>query len=398
MSNTSATMTTSRTSDRPIEALTGLRIFLAFWVVTRHLFHSFGDPAFFDFGMSLALFDKGYMGVDGFFILSGFILAYNYASGRPFSYRDFISARFARVYPVHIVCLFGAAAVILFKEHHLHKHIIGTDQNTWIGFAQNLVLLNAWSMDTITGWNDVAWSVSAEWFAYVFFPVFVLLVPARNRLLALIALVLPIAVLGWLEWRSPDHLSLPGGLSRLIPEFYAGVLLCRIRKMMNFANLPIVSGIVALVLVNVGVVLNIDSLSVVGLGALVFALSSRADLLTRPLSVSWVVYLGEVSYCMYMIQRFPLEALSFARKNVAFVGHLPQAVQFILYMAALTGGAMIVHHLVENPARRWINQRLRHRQHKQAIDEKVADVKKPTPSYSFPADAAERHLSRETRD
>jgi peptidoglycan/LPS O-acetylase OafA/YrhL len=359
-----ADMTKNQHAVTQIQALTGLRAFLAIWVVTRHLFHAFDAGPFFDLGMSVPLFDKGYLGVDGFFILSGFILAYNYANdsnGRPFSYREFISARFARVYPVHFVCLFAAAAMILFKEHHLHKHIIGTDQTTWLGFAQNLVLLNAWSLKTITGWNDVAWSVSAEWFAYVFFPLFVLLAPARNRVMAMIALLLPIAALVLIEWNAADHLSLPGGLSRLVPEFYAGVLLCRIRRIGAFADLPMFTGTAAIALVLAGVFIGSDSLSVVGLGVLVFALSSRMDWIARPLSLAWVVYLGEVSYCLYMVQRFPLEALSFARKQIHFVGALPMPVQMLIFFAALLLSAMALHHVIENPVRGWLNRTLRGR-------------------------------------
>jgi peptidoglycan/LPS O-acetylase OafA/YrhL len=357
-------MTKNQHAVTQIQALTGLRAFLAIWVVTRHLFHAFDGGPFFDLGMSVPLFDKGYLGVDGFFILSGFILAYNYANdanGRAFSYRDFITARFARVYPVHFVCLFAAAAMILFKEHHLHKHIIGTDQTTWLGFVQNLFLVNSWSLKTITGWNDVAWSVSAEWFAYVFFPLFIMLAPARNRLFASIALLLPIAALGVAELNAADHLSLPGGLMRLVPEFYAGVLLCRLRRMGSFADLPMFTGIFAIALVLGGVFVGIDSLSVVGLGVLVFALSSRTEWLARPLSLGWVVYMGEVSYCLYMVQRFPLEALSYARKNFHVVGALPMPVQMLVFFTALILCAMALHHVIENPVRRWLNQSLRRR-------------------------------------
>jgi peptidoglycan/LPS O-acetylase OafA/YrhL len=363
-------MKTKQTPLRPIEALTGLRAFLAMWVVTRHLFHSFGDGAFFDFGSSLALFERGYLGVDGFFILSGFILAYNYANGRKFDYRDFVGARFARVYPVHLVCLLGAACVILFKEYHLHKHIIGTAQNTWIALVENVFLVNSWSMTAITGWNDVAWSVSAEWFAYVFFPVFVVLAPARNRVLMSIALLLPLFALAFAERHSIDHLSLPGGLARLIPEFYAGVLLYRLRQSMGFADLPAAMGLVSLALMYLGISIHFDSLVVVGLAALVFSLSSRADWLTRPLSLGWIVYLGEVSYCIYMVQRFPMEALSFARKTMPAVADVSQAAQLVLYLGALIVAGALAHHVIETPARRWLNARLRHRLHAQSTHDR----------------------------
>ncbi|WP_354675264.1 acyltransferase family protein [Cupriavidus alkaliphilus] len=58
--------------------LTSLRFFLALWVLCLHWFHVYPDGRYFDIGITSTFFDHGYLGVDGFFILSGFILAYNY--------------------------------------------------------------------------------------------------------------------------------------------------------------------------------------------------------------------------------------------------------------------------------------------------------------------------------
>lgn len=340
-----------------IDQLTGLRAFLALWVVTRHLFHPFENGAFIDFGTRFALFDKGYLGVDGFFILSGFILAYNYANGRPIDYRAFIGARFARVYPVHFVTLLGAIALVFMKQFVLHKHIIGTEQNTYPALAANVVLLNAWSFKFVTGWNDVAWSVSAEWFAYVFFPLFVALAPARNRLLAGVLLIVPAGALAILEWRSANALSLPGGLARLIPEFYAGVLLFRLRRGWQFATLPRVLGLAAVGIIALGIVVQRDTLTVIGLGFLIFALSSDADLVAPLMAFRPVVYLGEISYCLYMVQRFPMEGLSLARKASAALAASP-SIQLVALLATLFLVSHWTHRFIELPGRMWLRRRL----------------------------------------
>ena len=65
-----------------INNLTGLRFFLAIWVVLFHLGPSFDIPIVNE------ICDKGYWGVDVFFVLSGFIIALNYhqrmaENGRP---------------------------------------------------------------------------------------------------------------------------------------------------------------------------------------------------------------------------------------------------------------------------------------------------------------------------
>ncbi len=338
-----------------IDQLTGLRAFLALWVVTRHLFHPFENGVLIDFGFRFSAFDHGYLGVDGFFILSGFILAYNYANGRPLDYRAFVGARFARIYPVHFMTLLGAIGLVFVKQFVLHKAVIGTAQNTYPALAANFVLLNAWSFKFVTGWNDVAWSVSAEWFAYLFFPVFVVLAPARNRLLATALLLVPAGALAVLEWRSTSALSLPGGLARLIPEFYAGVLLFRLRRSSGFASLPRVLGLAAIGVIALGIGVQRDTLTVVGLGLLIFALSSDADFVSPLLALRPIVYLGEISYCLYMVQRFPMEGLSFARKaSGAFAGS--PLVQLIVLLALLLTVSHWTHRLVELPGRKWLRR------------------------------------------
>ncbi|WP_158244208.1 acyltransferase family protein [Trinickia dabaoshanensis] len=338
-----------------IDQLTGLRAFLALWVVTRHLFFSFENGAFIDFGMRFTAFDHGYLGVDGFFILSGFILAYNYANGRPLDYRAFIGARFARIYPVHLMTLLGALGLVLVKQYAFHKHVIGTGQNTYPALAANFVLLNAWSFKFVTGWNDVAWSVSAEWFAYVFFPLFVALAPARNRLFAAGLLLVPAGALAILEWRSSTALSLPGGLARLIPEFYAGVLLFRLRRCSGFATLPRVLGLAAIGVMVLGIAIQRDTVTVAGLGLLIFALSSNADFVAPLLALRPIVYLGEISYCMYMVQRFPMEALTLARKASSALAGSP-VVQLVVLLAMLFVMSHLTHVIIELPGRKWLRR------------------------------------------
>ena len=86
-----------------IKPLTAMRFFAAMWVVAMDYTPSLG------LGMS-SLVAKGYLGVELFFVLSGFILSHVYMESfgeRRFSYPDFLWARLARVYPVHLATLVG---------------------------------------------------------------------------------------------------------------------------------------------------------------------------------------------------------------------------------------------------------------------------------------------------
>ena len=82
--------------NRPeLRSLTGLRGVAALWVLWYHACDAARTPQF-GFG--------GYLGVDIFFVLSGFVLAYNYAGVR-LTYAGFLWKRLARIYPVNLVTL-----------------------------------------------------------------------------------------------------------------------------------------------------------------------------------------------------------------------------------------------------------------------------------------------------
>ncbi len=92
-----------------LDSLTGLRGIVALWVVLFHLVQYF---PIIDFPIIKA----GWLGVDFFFVLSGFVLAYNYYHWfsdkvELKSYKKFIWLRIARIYPVHIITLLAMLAI-----------------------------------------------------------------------------------------------------------------------------------------------------------------------------------------------------------------------------------------------------------------------------------------------
>ena len=105
-------------SERPPElhALTGIRAFAAWWVVLLHL-----RPTLFELFPRSKPFlqptlDAGYLGVDLFFILSGFIISYQYAtwfqSSSSHNYIRFLWRRVARIYPVHVFTIIVMLAMV----------------------------------------------------------------------------------------------------------------------------------------------------------------------------------------------------------------------------------------------------------------------------------------------
>ena len=119
--------------------------------------------------------EKAHLAVDFFFILSGFILAHVYgrefSSGRA-SWKDFLIARFARIYPAHLtimilflvyISVFGSIGF----NYNLDRYRVDT-------FIEHILLIDAWGVSNTLSWNYPSWSISAEFFAYFLFPILVI--------------------------------------------------------------------------------------------------------------------------------------------------------------------------------------------------------------------------------
>lgn len=141
-----------------IKPLTSLRFFFAICVFLSH--YSINGNV---------LFTEGYIGVEFFFILSGFILTYNYKQrliNKQITNREFYIARFARIYPLHLLLLLFVVLLTLIRIIR-HSGIFHYDQ-----FIANALLLQSFipNRDFYFSFNAVSWSISDEMFFYALFP------------------------------------------------------------------------------------------------------------------------------------------------------------------------------------------------------------------------------------
>jgi peptidoglycan/LPS O-acetylase OafA/YrhL len=117
-----------------------------------------GDPSRITFDF---IFSNGGSGVDVFFVLSGFIIAYRHADTfrqclTVREYVSFIRLRFARIYPVHFCML-----VIVALPVTVLPIPAGTD-DTALAFLLNLTLTQSWGIITTPTFDQPAWTISAE--------------------------------------------------------------------------------------------------------------------------------------------------------------------------------------------------------------------------------------------
>jgi peptidoglycan/LPS O-acetylase OafA/YrhL len=290
--------------------LTGVRAFAAGWVVAGHFRHEW--VAFFP-GLQILdpLFFAAGLGVDLFFALSGFILAYNYfeqfrtISTKP--YLRFLGMRLGRVYPVHLfTLLILVAGVVLGRGAHFHFN--APERLTLPYFIQNLFLVHAWSPYTQVSWNGPAWSISAEWFAYLLFPFLALrVVKIRSNGVAIAGVLLPLAAVVFFGFY-PAPTAVVHPLLRISCEFTAGVFLYRLYANRWAAGLPWSGIVTGLVATAGGVLLLFQWFGITGrdnmlaplMVFLVFGLAHAQDGLASLLSLPIIVFCGEASYSLYM--------------------------------------------------------------------------------------------------
>ena len=147
---------------RPVlPALTGLRAFTA----TNIVFFHFWNPAWF--GPLAPLMDNGYVGVNFFFLLSGFILAYNYSDRQAhgkFNPRGFWRLRVTRLYPIYLLGLIISIPILLL-EWKARSH-----SDFFWGTGLTMLMQQGWSPKLATFWNTPAWTLSCEVTFYLLFP------------------------------------------------------------------------------------------------------------------------------------------------------------------------------------------------------------------------------------
>ena len=217
---------------------TALRGIAAFCVVAYHL--QFGAPHYLTIESATLFFKRGYLLVDLFFILSGFIISYTAESSGIASMRKrdiyrFYVIRFARIYPLHLFCLFAILFLTVIMSYlqslrHSSVETIGIESSAALSFVEELFLIQAW-IPGAPRWNIPSWSISAELFAYFVFPVIVLFRRHVPRLATCILLVFPV-IFYFAVQRGAGSLDVITGLAplRCLAGFAIGMVLCDSRR------------------------------------------------------------------------------------------------------------------------------------------------------------------------
>jgi len=329
-----------------LQILDGLRLFAALAVVGWHLIAAptagWADDGWADFGPLAAISRYGWLGVELFFLISGFVIGMS-SWGRRVG--DFAASRVVRLYPAYWLAVLASAAALA---------IFGGREVTWPQTAANLTMLqNPLGVADI---DPSYWTLAVELRFYLLFAIVVALGVTYRRVVYFCVIWLAVSVFvsgqPWLAWLiSAEN----------VPYFVAGMVLFLIHR---FGATPLLWGIVtaswlvALYRVDAHVTAAIGehawtgwlpaALAVTGFFALMSLIATGFGSRVR---WPWLVTAGALTYPLYLLhQTLGVTVISGLR------GHVPAGVLLIALVAVLLGLAWLVHRYVERPVAAWLKR------------------------------------------
>lgn len=344
--------------EHPISYLSsfeGLRGVAALGVFVYHFHHIAAFDALTNYAPTF--FSQGWIFVDLFFVLSGWVMAHVYflkLSQKQWSdVLNFMTARVARLYPLHIVVLISWLLIFYVMQGGL------PEENSLARLASQVSLTFTWGPLAAAPFVPPAWSISAEFAAYLVYPILVRAgIPSTNlRAVALIG----IGLAGYLILNSAYgtiHVIDGRAPIRSISGFLIGVGMWKLASASGPRALVRTGKTEALALIVflAAVLLGNFSLGFLVSGAiLVFAVSSGEGPVAQLLQLKPFQILGRLSFSMYMWHWFAIVALQNSPRSYS-------AVEGVFVITGLVVGVLIWSELsvrlIEQPMGKILTTRL----------------------------------------
>ena len=367
------------TGKQPIHTLTGLRFLAALAVFIHHLAGKFG--------YAVNPYSIGSIAVSFFFVLSGFVLTYAYHDrlNRWSDVAKFYFNRFARIWPLHVVCLILSVTTSQGFARFQEPDI-------WGKLAANIFLLQSWFTDNqwVFSFNGVSWSVSAEAFFYLIFPLLLFANGKRIKttMVAMFAIVLvAAAAVAYLEnqgqYPAIDFFRI-GHVNPLmrLPDFLIGAIAGRIFLNRQQGQLrphqfwvDTIQELFCVALL-IGTCIWISDLKLqqqiakltwggsflaswfrveyplLLFGCAVYVFAKSKGLFSKLLGNRLFVYLGDVSYAFYMVHAIVLRNIFFGHNSYGVLAGWQLAI--LSFLVAL-GSSIVLYELVEMPMKRLLH-------------------------------------------
>lgn len=356
------------------EILDGLRGVAALMVVIFHTFEAYADGNRFK-----QILNHGYLAVDFFFLLSGFVVAYAYDDRwEKMTQWDFYKRRLIRLQPMVIMGNIIGAALFYFQTCPMFSLVSTTP--VWkmllvmlVGFTMIPLLP---SMD-IRGWQEMhpldgpAWSLFFEYIANILYALGIR--KLSNKALGVVVLLsagllVHLTVLGprgdviggW----TVDQTQLHIGFARLLYPFFAGMLLMRIGKRIHIKGAFTICSLLIVAILSfprIGGPEHLwmnglyESVSIIVLFPIIVAMGA-GDTVTGAFSTKLCKFFGDISYPLY-ITHYPLIYVYTAwvtRNRIPAAKGAAMGV--LLFFTAIAIGYACLK-LYDEPVREWLKRR-----------------------------------------
>jgi peptidoglycan/LPS O-acetylase OafA/YrhL len=340
------------------DSLTGLRFILALWIAVFH-FGDMYDHAGFG---SWPIMKAGVARVDVFFVLSGFVLTHVYwmRTEAKFDFASFLQARFARLFPLHLLAL--SLLLVLVGAANLVGASEETQGFTVQGFLGNLFLLQAWGIEGTGKWNFPAWTISAEFCGYLLFPLFLMLATCFRRTpLLFLAFSVAFALVLDFAFRQILGRSLTQSTADLGAIRGSAVMLIGVAGRVAFERTSLSAraglglAIAGLAIAGSAAFFELST-AIVALGGvmIVIGLASRDVLGSQSyLNTPMMVELGKWSYGIFILH-VPLFMAMRHGAGILGIDFVVNVVTTLVAICVLICASAFAHYLVEEPARKWL--------------------------------------------
>jgi peptidoglycan/LPS O-acetylase OafA/YrhL len=370
-------------TDHKVEYLSSLTALRGIAALLVAVFHFEMAAARFVPASQTMFFERCYLMVDLFFIMSGFIMMHVYSNHfknniQAKSLKNFFVARFARVYPLHLFSLLLLVVIVRWVTNWGNPPIIFEQPSD---ILPNIFLLQSFGVSKIYNWNIPSWSISAEFAAYLLFPLIALSINKRKTVAVILSIILVVAayysIMYLLPRVNPLHPSIPVphnlnttfdyGYLRGIAGFTAGILVYLlyesrvIRKAFSHDIVSVV--IIVAVIMSMHFPIN-DGVTVFLFSLLVLSLTANNGKIANFCKRKTMQFLGNISYSIYLMQIFLQEPFSHGaylpgtvgigrgKQNIDFSSGIMYCIGYLILLVLIS---YITYRWVERPSRRFIN-------------------------------------------
>lgn len=337
--------------------LTGLRFFAAFYVF---IFHIYNRYSFDSLGKTISDFiAQGAVGVNIFFILSGFILYYNYHD-REVNFTEFILKRLAKIYPVYLAGFILCLLVVLL----MHIKI----EYFFEIMMMNLLLVQSYLPKFSMQWyGSGSWSISTEFFFYLCFPLLLKLISSLSKKNVAVFFALSY-IFSFLPGVLYDQSIIRSELTYTFPpsriwEFIVGMLTAAlvIRYKVTINNLLISIIVISSTVFFYFIGKNLEghviqnTIAVPLMAIILCTVTTRKKHILLFLGNPFFEYLGKISYSFYIIQ---IPMLRFLVSIENFMIYNTFVTVLILFFINLIG-AIVLYHIIESPLHQFLNKKIK---------------------------------------